>query len=203
MAIWQPTEEPRLPPTSLAAAVAEVDDAPHEQRLTPTHSEGRLPVRTVRGTRVLNTLLERVGDLMSVTAASPLATLARQHDMALQTRKRDGTWVSTPVNPLVEDDHVFFRTWHTSGKAKRLRNFPDVRFATSTSRGRPTGDWLRGCAVLLHGDAAAHAAALISRRYPLLQGVAVRLYHRLRRYHTLHYRIGEITADLERSAPPG
>jgi uncharacterized protein len=129
---------------------------------------------------------------MTVTSAAPLVTLARHHDMALRTRRRDGTWVATPVNPLVEDDHVFFRTWHTSGKAKRLRNFPDVQFAPSTVRGRPTGQWLRGRAELIEGDDAAHAAALINHRYPLLQGVAVRLYHWLRRFRTLHYRISDI-----------
>ena len=129
---------------------------------------------------------------MSVTSDTPLETLARHHDMALKTRKRNGRWVATPVNPLVEDDHVFFRTWHTSGKAKRLRNFPEVQFAPSTARGRPTGAWLRGRAELLDDDDAAHAAALINRRYPLLQGVAVRLYHRLRGYRTLHYRISDI-----------
>jgi PPOX class probable F420-dependent enzyme len=132
---------------------------------------------------------------MSVTTATLLAALSRSHDMALQTRKRDGSWVTTPVNPLVEGDRVFFRTWHTSGKTKRLRNFPDVRFAPSTARGRPTGPWLRGEATLLHGTGAAHAAALINRRYPLLQGVAVRLFHRLRRYRTLHYRISDIAPD--------
>jgi uncharacterized protein len=130
-------------------------------------------------------------------ASEPLATLVGHHDMALQTRKRDGTWVSTPVNPLVEDDHVYFRTWHTSGKVKRLRNFPDVRFAPSTARGHPTGPWLRGRAVLLDGDDATHAATLINRRYPVLQGVAVRLYHRLRRYRTLHYRISDIARELD------
>ena len=31
-------------------------------------------------------------------------------DVVLQTRKRNGMWVATPVNPLVEADHVFFRT---------------------------------------------------------------------------------------------
>jgi PPOX class probable F420-dependent enzyme len=132
---------------------------------------------------------------MPTSPAAPLAVLSRRHDMALQTRKRDGGWVTTPVNPLVEGDHVYFRTWHTSGKAKRLRNFDEVRFAPSTARGRPTGPWMHGRAVLLDGDDAAHAAALINRRYPLLQGVAVRLFHRLRRYHTLHYLISDISVD--------
>src|SRR5262245_42513817 len=130
---------------------------------------------------------------MPVTTDTQLAVLARHHDMALRTRKRDGTWVTTPVNPFVEIDHVYFRTWHTSGKAKRLRNFSDVEFAPSTARGRPTGEWLQGRATLLDGDAAAHAAALINRRYPLLQGVAVRRFRRLRRYRALHYRIDGIS----------
>jgi PPOX class probable F420-dependent enzyme len=135
---------------------------------------------------------------MATTSVTSLATLARSHDMVLQTRKRDGSWVSTPVNPLVEDDHVFFRTWHTAGKAKRLRNFSEVRFAASTARGRPTGPWLRGRATLLADEEAAHAAGLIDHRYPLLQGVAVRLYHRLRRYRTLHYRIDDVIQDADR-----
>src|SRR3954454_688780 len=112
---------------------------------------------------------------MSITTADALATLADHHDMALETRKRDGTWIPTAVHLVVEDDHVFFRTWHTSGKAKRLRNFDEVRFAPSTSRGRPTGEWLRGRATLLSGEEAVHAANLINRRYPFLQRVAVRV----------------------------
>jgi PPOX class probable F420-dependent enzyme len=132
---------------------------------------------------------------MALSADPLLTRLEQQHDMTLRTRKRDGSWVTTPVNPLVERDHVFFRTWHTSGKAKRLRNFPEVRFAPSTARGRPTGPWMRGHATLLDDNEADHAAALINRRYPLLQGVAVRLYHRLRGFRTLHYRIDDITPD--------
>jgi len=116
-----------------------------------------------------------------------LTELGKSHDMLLQTRKRDGSWVATPVNLLVEGDHVFFRTWSTSGKARRLRNFDEVQVAPSTRGGRPTGPTLRGRATRLSGEAADHAAQLINRRYPLLQGVAVRLYHRLRRLRTQHY----------------
>src|SRR4051794_41547848 len=99
---------------------------------------------------------------MPTIASTPLTVLSRHRDMALQTRKRDGSWIATPVNPLVEGDHVYFRTWHTSGKAKRLRNYPEVRFAPSTARGRPTGPWLQGHASLLDGDESAQAAALIN-----------------------------------------
>jgi uncharacterized protein len=126
-------------------------------------------------------------------------SLAASHDMLLETRKRDGTWVPTPVNPYVDGDRVLFRTWSTSGKAKRLRNRAEVRIAPCTRQGRPTGGPLRGEAHRLEGPAADRAASLINRRYPLLQGVAVRLYHRLRRFTTQHY---EITALHESADPP-
>jgi hypothetical protein len=111
--------------------------------------------------------------------------------MLLETRKRDGTWVPTPVNPYVDGDRVLFRTWSTSGKAKRLRNAAEVHVQPCTARGRGTGEKLVGEAHRLEGEAADRAASLINRRYPLLQCVAVRLYHRLRRLSTQHY---EVTA---------
>src|SRR4051812_33635549 len=124
-----------------------------------------------------------------------LEPLAHQHDMLLETHRRDGSWVPTPVNPVVEHDHVFFRTWRESGKAKRLRNDPTVHFAPSTRAGRPTGERLIGRATLLRGDDEQHAAAMIDHRYPFLQGVAVRAYHRVRGLGTQHYVIGEIVPD--------
>jgi uncharacterized protein len=84
--------------------------------------------------------------------------------------------------------------WAQSGKAKRLRNFTEVRFAPSTARGRRTGATLSGRAVLLQGQDERHAASLLNRKFPLLQGVAVRAMHRVLRYRTQHYRIGEIRA---------
>jgi PPOX class probable F420-dependent enzyme len=120
-----------------------------------------------------------------------LRPLAVSHDMLLETRKRDGTWVPTPVHPYVDGDRVLFRTWSTSGKAKRLRNVAEVRVAPCTPRGRRTGEQLVGRAHQLDGGAADRAASLINHRYPLLQGVAVRLYHRVRGLTTQHY---EVTA---------
>ena len=67
---------------------------------------------------------------------------------ALETRQRDGSWVSTPVNLVVDGDQVGFRTWSRAGKAKRLRNFPDVRFAG------PTGAAVPRSAAVRHGTPA-------------------------------------------------
>src|SRR4029450_9343452 len=95
-------------------------------------------------------------------------TLGRQKYVLLETRKRDGSWVGTPVSIVVDGGRAFFRAWdgagkakrrgtgralcapwEVSGKAKRLRTFPEVRVAPSTMRGKPTGPRLAGTARLL------------------------------------------------------
>ena len=110
--------------------------------------------------------------------------------MALETRKRDGSWVSTPVNLVVDGDDIYFRTWSKAGKAKRLRNFPEVRLAGSDWRGHVHGPRLCGTARLLDGDDDRRVASSINTKYPLLQGVAVRYGHKLMRYQTKHYVVG-------------
>jgi PPOX class probable F420-dependent enzyme len=129
---------------------------------------------------------------MTDTTQRDLDTLAQSHDMLLETQRRDGSWVPTPVNPLVERDHVFFRTWAESGKAKRLRNFADVRLAPSTPRGRRTGETLTGRARLLDGSESQRVASLMNHRYPVLQGVLVRTFHRLTGKHTQHYVVNDL-----------
>jgi PPOX class probable F420-dependent enzyme len=132
---------------------------------------------------------EEPGD---VTVSVVLRALEGRRNMLLETRKRDGSWVGTAVHLVVEGDHVFFRTWSRSGKAKRLRNFSEVRFAPSTARGRRTGPPLAGRATLLHQEDARRAATMIDRRYPIMQGVGVRLLHRIMRYETQHYVITDV-----------
>jgi len=134
-----------------------------------------------------------------MTVDALLQPLARHNDMLLETKRRDGTWVATPVNLVVENDHIFFRTWRESGKAKRLHNFSEVHVAPSDRRGHPLGGRLSGRATLLHDDDDRHASGLINRRFPVLQGIFVRLFHRLRRLRTQHYVIRELrieTAEL-------
>jgi PPOX class probable F420-dependent enzyme len=68
-----------------------------------------------------------------------LRTFVRQPTVLLRTRKRDGSWVATPVNIAVEAERAYVCTFDKSGKYKRLRNFDEVRFCPSTFRGEPTG----------------------------------------------------------------
>jgi len=126
-----------------------------------------------------------------------LQAYVRQKVVLLQTRKRDGSWVDTPVNIAVRGARAYFRTPALASKNKRLRNFSDVRFATCTWRGRPTGPPVEATARLLSGEESADAGRLINRKYPLLQRVLVPLTHRLMRTQTLHYELSDV-----REVPP-
>ncbi|MCW2542106.1 MAG: pyridoxamine 5-phosphate oxidase-like protein [Frankiales bacterium] len=114
----------------------------------------------------------------------------RTKNMLLSTRRRDGSWVPTPVSVVV-DEHgmAYFRTWSTAGKAKRLRNFPDVRVAPCTAFGRPTGSDQPGIARLLDGTESTRARDLLSAKYPVMHRVLVPLVHRLRGQQTQHYQL--------------
>lgn len=82
----------------------------------------------------------------------------------LQTRKRDGSWVDTPVNIAVQGDRAFFRTPGKASKNKRLRNFPEVRIRPCTWSGRPTGGTtMTAQARLLFGEESEAAGRLIDR----------------------------------------
>jgi len=62
------------------------------------------------------------------------APFIKQKTALLTTYRRSGEPVGTPVNVAVEGDHIFFRTWDTTGKFKRLRNNTMVELVPSTFR---------------------------------------------------------------------
>jgi PPOX class probable F420-dependent enzyme len=93
------------------------------------------------------------------------------------------------VSLVADGNHLYFRTYDASGKAKRLRNFPDVRVAPGTLRGRPLGPAVHGRARLLHGEEAEQVRALLARRFPVLHGRLVPWMHRRKGWTTLHYEL--------------
>ncbi len=116
--------------------------------------------------------------------------LRRAKTVLLTTRRRDGSTVDTPVNLVVDEHGVgYFRTWSTSGKARRLRNFPGVRLAPCSFLGRAQGSDQPAVTSPLSGAEADRAAGLLARRYPLLHGRLVPWVHRLKHQDTVHYRV--------------
>jgi hypothetical protein len=119
-------------------------------------------------------------------AATDLAPFVRQRNVLLTTYRRDGTPKGTPVHIAVDGDRAYIRTWNTAWKMRRLRNTPNVTIAPSTARGEPTGPAIPAHARVLSGDEATHAARALARKYPILHGVLIPLFHRMRGYRTMH-----------------
>lgn len=107
----------------------------------------------------------------------------------MTTFRRDGTPVGTAVSIAVDGGRAFIRTYNRAGKAKRLRNNPNVEIAPSTMRGKATGPPIRAQLRLLDGDEARNAARALARKHRILHGIVVPLSHRLARYKTLHYEL--------------
>src|SRR5262245_24764604 len=69
----------------------------------------------------------------------------------LTTFRRSGAGVPTPVEIRVRGERVYFTTWSTTGKVKRLAHTPGVTLATCTRFGKPTGPGVAGIARRLDG----------------------------------------------------
>jgi uncharacterized protein len=108
------------------------------------------------------------------------------------TYKRDGT----PVGTAVEGDRAYFRTWDTAWKPRRIHHNPEVQFASSTARGKPTALPIRARARVLEGEGSACAGRLLASKYPALHGLLVPLVHRLRGNKTMHVELTPAEAPL-------
>ncbi|HZO36873.1 MAG TPA: PPOX class F420-dependent oxidoreductase [Solirubrobacteraceae bacterium] len=136
-----------------------------------------------------------------MSTAPLLTTLEATKTVALTTHRRDGTPVTTPVNVVVDDGHAYFRTWETSGKAKRLRHDSHVEVAPATYSGRRrTGPEVGARARLLGDDEEVKAGHALRRAFPFLHGVLVPLTHRIKRVRTVHYELLE-PVSVEATAP--
>lgn len=137
---------------------------------------------------------EAAGTAAQARDAAPgtgLASLASARTVVLTSFRRDGRPVGTPVTIAVERDRAFVRTYDRAWKYRRMRRDPRVTVASSTLRGRPLGPAVAARARLLDGAEAAHAAELIARKHPVLQGIVVPAVHRLRGYRTVHFELTE------------
>ena len=68
----------------------------------------------------------------------------RENYINLSTRRRDGSFVNTPVwfAQEGETNNYYVYSLDNSGKVKRIRNFPDVKVATCNFSGKLKGNWV-------------------------------------------------------------
>lgn len=109
---------------------------------------------------------------MPVNQAMTQADLLKQFEgrrfLALETFRKSGVAVRTPVGFVRDGDSLLIRTEAGSGKVKRIRNNDRVRIAPSTGRGDPLGDWVEARATILDPVASEAARQKIVAKYGLI-----------------------------------
>jgi uncharacterized protein len=92
--------------------------------------------------------------------------------ISLETFRKDGRGVKTPVWVLENGGAVYVRTDPNSWKAKRIRRNNRVRLAPSDARGRVKGAWVDGEAHFVDSGAEAdRISELFKKKYGMMGGL--------------------------------
>lgn len=76
-------------------------------------------------------------------------TFNQQKYLNLETFRKNGNGVKTPVWFVQDGNILFVRTIANSGKVKRIRNYPQVHIVPCKMDGAPLGDWVEASARLV------------------------------------------------------
>jgi len=104
------------------------------------------------------------------------ADLAGATYISLESLRRNGRPVRTPVWFASVDGTLYVYTDDSSWKAKRMRNNPAVRVAACSMNGTVRGDWHPARARFVHEDAAPREWDTAFRALIGKQGVLFRLF---------------------------
>ena len=94
-----------------------------------------------------------------------LAQFAGRQYMSVETFKKNGQGVKTPVWFVLHENAFYAYTEADSWKVKRIRNNPRVRVALCNFRGDIKGPWLDATSSLVEGDERLAADKLLDRKY--------------------------------------
>ena len=83
----------------------------------------------------------------------------------LETYRRNGQAVRTPVWFTIHDSKVLIVTKDQTGKVKRIRNNSQVRLVPSGIRGQPKREWVNGKAAFANAVELEHALKQRSEKY--------------------------------------
>jgi PPOX class probable F420-dependent enzyme len=94
----------------------------------------------------------------------------RQQYLNLETFRKSGVGVKTPVWFVQEDDKLFVLTAVNSGKVKRIRNNAPVNIAPCRGDGAVLGEWVPAVARELKDEEIHHKVnRLLDKKYGLVK----------------------------------
>ena len=88
--------------------------------------------------------------------------------ICIETYRKTGDPVRTPVWFVEENGELFVRTDSDTGKMKRIRNNPHVRVATCNIRGTVRGEWVGGEARKVDPETSKHVFSLLKNKYGIM-----------------------------------
>ena len=94
----------------------------------------------------------------------------------LETYKKGGEAVRTPVWFVEDNGIIYVRTDQNSGKIKRARNNPDTRIAPSNFLGHPKGYWSNGKIMTCSSAEKEKATYLFKQKYGLQEKILQIMY---------------------------
>ena len=95
----------------------------------------------------------------------PIAQFANAKYLNLETFRKTGVGVRTPVWFAQENTTFYIYSASDAGKAKRIRNNPKVRVAPCDMRGNLRGAWVNSRARICEGPEAARGQDLLRHKY--------------------------------------
>ena len=98
---------------------------------------------------------------------SKLAPFRDHKYISLETFKKNGQGVKTPVWFVLHNDALYVYTEADSRKDKRIRNNSRLRVAVCNLRGNVKGEWVDATASLVDGEERLAADKLLNRKYVL------------------------------------
>jgi PPOX class probable F420-dependent enzyme len=100
-----------------------------------------------------------------------LAQFKNQKYLNLETFKKNGQGVKTPVWFLEDDEILYIRTLDDSWKVKRIRNNSSVRVAPSDGQGKVLGEWVEAQASIAPNNIHEQIDIKITQKYGLAKRV--------------------------------
>lgn len=108
-----------------------------------------------------------------------LAAFANQSYLNLESYRKTGEAIRTPLWFVEDGEALYFYTVAHSFKVKRLKNNPRVLVAPCNYSGKLKGEWVEASARLLDTAEASHADNLLNQKYGLSKRI-LNFFARLR-----------------------
>ena len=94
-----------------------------------------------------------------------MTALHQSSYILFSTKKRDGSFVATPVWCAGDDKTLYVFSAGNAGKVKRLRNLSECKIGPCTVIGKPLGDASNGNAYLIDSAESKIAHRLLVKKY--------------------------------------